>query len=147
MVAGLSWASMVLVVVVTASWWFKARGDGDGGGDGVSRGREGGIIGPCAATSRCSAVAAPLGWIWRVAGYGGRRQRATCDGWRRQLATAARWSRQLAATASANDAGEGIGGSMAEGDNEKAAGSGGGSRRRWLVAATAVTGGMAALDG
>jgi hypothetical protein len=63
------------------------------------------------------------------------------------LATAAVWPRQLAATASADDAGEGLGGSMANGDNEAAAGSGGSSRRRWLVAATAVTGGMAALDG
>jgi hypothetical protein len=51
----------------------------------------------------------------------------------------------LAATASADDA-DGLGGGMAKGDNKAAAGSGGGSWRRWLVATTAVTGGMAALD-
>uniref|UniRef100_A0A0E0D7X9 Uncharacterized protein n=1 Tax=Oryza meridionalis TaxID=40149 RepID=A0A0E0D7X9_9ORYZ len=57
------------------------------------------------------------------------------------------WLRQLAAATSTDDASGGLGGGVAEGDSEAATSSGGGSRRWWLVVATAVTGGMAALDG
>ncbi|EAZ31516.1 hypothetical protein OsJ_15657 [Oryza sativa Japonica Group] len=67
----------------------EGGGDGDGGRDGVSRGREGGSGGPCAATAAVSPRSAPLGRIWRVASGGGRRRRSNRDGWRRQWATAA----------------------------------------------------------
>uniref|UniRef100_A0A0E0AFK3 Uncharacterized protein n=1 Tax=Oryza glumipatula TaxID=40148 RepID=A0A0E0AFK3_9ORYZ len=66
--------------------------------------RKGGSIGHYAATGRCSATtvavpprSAPLGRIWRVAGYGGRRRRPTCDGWRQW------WLRQLAVVATSAD--------------------------------------------
>uniref|UniRef100_A0A0E0GTC0 Uncharacterized protein n=1 Tax=Oryza nivara TaxID=4536 RepID=A0A0E0GTC0_ORYNI len=79
-----------------------------GGGDGVGREREGGCGDPCAATARFSAAvsprSAPLGRIWR-----------------------------LAVATTADDADGGLGGDVADGDSEAAAGSGGCSRRRWLA--------------
>ncbi|EAY96020.1 hypothetical protein OsI_17891 [Oryza sativa Indica Group] len=117
--------------------------------------REDSGIGPCAATARCSAAMTAVPPQIRASRpdlEGGRLWWSATAVDLRQLVTAVGnggdgWLRQLAAATSADDAGGGLGGGVAEGNSEAAASSGGGSRRRWLVVATAVTRGMAALDG
>ncbi|BAS86225.1 Os03g0731650 [Oryza sativa Japonica Group] len=96
-----------------------------GGGDGVGKEREGGCGDPCAATARFSAAVSP-----RSAVAGSRGWPAVVRRW---------WSRQLAVVTTADDADGGLGGDVADGDSEAAAGSGGCSRRRWLASVAAAT--------
>nr|BAD19161.1 hypothetical protein [Oryza sativa Japonica Group] len=73
----------------------------------------------------------------RRSGAQRRRRRSPSD--LRLLAGFGGWPAVLAATVSANDADGGLGGDVADGDSEAAAGSGGCSRRRWLALVAAAT--------
>uniref|UniRef100_A0A0E0H3T6 Uncharacterized protein n=1 Tax=Oryza nivara TaxID=4536 RepID=A0A0E0H3T6_ORYNI len=122
-------------------WWLKAAGMAMAVGMASAKGAKAAAVVLVWRRRRCPPdprlSAGSGGWPVVVVGDGGRIATAGDGSGRRRQRW---WSRQLAAAASADDVGGGLGGSVAEGDSEAAAGSvGGDSWRRWLASVAAAT--------